>query len=444
MKKKGGASYGALLYDVLRWVIAAAVSVAVVFVLQTVYNLAGEKGIAYTINVPAPEEEGAAPAAAQIAYQHVEAPEASRENGVVTAQEWAAVYPEIVASYEANAENSYRVSYLEEDPYLINIYEGYGFAKDYTSAIAHNYTLEDVAKTERPHPLANCLTCKTADFTALVNQQGASAYSLEFDAVYPDMSENVGCYTCHENQAGDAGKLVVTHDYTIASLGDDMANISPATLACGQCHIEYYFDPETKATGAPYSGVASMNPDDMLAYYNEMGFADWTQESTGAKLLKAQHPEFETFMGEGSRHASMGLSCADCHMETVTSDSGVVYSSHSLVSPLASEGILATCVQCHGETDMAEKVHAIQESVTARETEIGNALSDLNDKLTDAVASGNYSEDQLEEIRDKYRSAQWYFDFVYVENSEGAHNSTLANSCLDKAEGFIEEALALI
>ena len=167
-------------------------------------------------------------------------------------------------------------------------------------------------------------------------------------------------------------------------------------------------------------------------------------QGTGAGMLKAQHPEFETYMGAGSKHAPMGLTCADCHMETVTAENGTVYSSHSLVSPLASEGILNTCVQCHGQTDMAEKVLSIQEAVTGRETEIGNALSELKDQIAAAVASGGYGEEQLSELRDKYRSAQWYFDFVYVENSEGAHNSTLANDCLDKAQGFIDEALALL
>jgi nitrite reductase (cytochrome c-552) len=36
-------------------------------------------------------------------------------------------------------------------------------------------------------------------------------------------------------------------------------------------------------------------------------------------MLKAQHPEIETYLGEGSIHAKMGLTCADCHMEKVTS-----------------------------------------------------------------------------------------------------------------------------
>ena len=41
-------------------------------------------------------------------------------------------------------ENRYVTDYLEQDPYLVNIYEGYGFAKDYGSARGHYYTLTDV------------------------------------------------------------------------------------------------------------------------------------------------------------------------------------------------------------------------------------------------------------------------------------------------------------
>ena len=37
-----------------------------------------------------------------IVYKQVEAPATSRENGVITADEWESVYPEIVASYRAN------------------------------------------------------------------------------------------------------------------------------------------------------------------------------------------------------------------------------------------------------------------------------------------------------------------------------------------------------
>ena len=403
-------------------------------------------GPKYTLTVNESAEGGASGPA--IEYKHVDAPAADRDNNLVSSEAWQEIYPEICASYEANGNNNYRVSYLAEDqdPYLVDIYEGFGFAKDYTSAIAHNYCLEDVANTERPHPLANCLTCKTADFTALVNNMGSEAYSLAFEDVVSNMHENVGCYNCHENQAGDGGKLVLTHDYTIASIGDEVeaGTIKASTAVCGQCHIEYYFNAENnKATTAPYENVDQMDPDAIYAYYQELDFADWVQESTGTRMLKAQHPETETFLGKGSLHAGMGLTCADCHMEKTVSDSGVAYSSHSLVSPLESQAILDTCASCHGSTDMKEKVHAIQKQVTDREKELGNKLADLKNKLAEANASGEYTEDELNAIRELHRAAQWYFDFDYVENSEGAHNSALANRCLDTANDYMDQALAL-
>lgn len=371
-----------------------------------------------------------------------EAPTPANENGIITADEWESVYPDIVASYKANSDNDYSVSYLEESPYLVNLYEGYGFAKDYGSARSHSYTLEDVGKTERPHPLANCLTCKTADYTKLVNDMGVEAYSYDFEETYAAMNESVGCYNCHENQAANDGELVVTHDYIINTLGDNMETIKPEVLACGQCHIEYYFNSDTKATSIPYDSIEAMDPEKILAYYDEIGFSDWTQESTGTGMLKAQHPEMETFLGEGSIHKDL-LTCADCHMADATAEDGTAYTSHKWESPLENEALLANCAQCHGETDMAEKVHAIQDEITARETAVGEKLSTLKDTLAEAVAGGEYSEEELAELRSLYRSAQWYFDFDYVENSEGAHNSTMAKKCLDKSEELIDEAMGL-
>ena len=376
-----------------------------------------------------------------IEYLEVEAPAPSSNDGTVNASDWASTYPYIVATMGDNSKNSYVISYLEEDPYLVNIYEGYGFARDYGSARGHEYTLEDVAKTERPHAKANCLTCKTPNFAKLVNDQGVSVYSMPFDEVMALMEENISCYTCHGNDAGSGGKITITHSYVDKALGDNQYSIDPATLSCGQCHIEYYFTPEDSETMMPYHSVEEMTPDAILAYYNEKDFADWTQESTGTRLLKAQHPEMETYLQ--GKHASV-LNCADCHMPIVQAEDGTVYHSHELLSPLEDETLLSSCASCHGDTDMVNAVHKIQESVTAREKEVGNRLSEFKSALADAVSKGSLSEEKLDEIRQIHREAQWYFDFCYVENSEGAHNSTLAFYCLDKADELITEGYRLL
>ena len=377
----------------------------------------------------------------EISYKEVEAPQATSKDGTINASDWEEAYPDIVMSMKANADNSYVTDYLEQDPYLVNIYEGYGFAKDYGSARGHEYTLEDVGKTQRPHPMANCLTCKSSNFAKLVNDMGVSVYTMEFDEVMGLLEENISCYTCHGNDAGSNGKIVVTHSYVYKALGDAMEEIDPAVLSCGQCHIEYYFTPEDKETMMPYHDVESMAPAEILAYYDSFDFYDWIQESTGAKMLKAQHPEMETFLS--GKHAAL-LNCADCHMPLEQAEDGTVYHSHLLVSPLESENALALCATCHGEEDVTEKVHRLQSRVTARETEVGDMLSEFKDKLADAVAEGKMTEEQLERVRKLYREAQWFFDFCYVENSEGAHNSELSFSCLDTAEKKIRQGMALL
>ena len=406
----------------------------VIFALLFLGGVVGGKNLVFKLARTTPLTSG------DVTYKTVDAPAATSKDGTISAADWAEAYPEIVATMGDNAKNTYTVDYLEQDPYLKNIYEGFGFAKDYLSARGHEYTLEDVAKTARPHPLANCLTCKTPNFAKLVNDQGVSAYKLSFDEALAMMEENVSCYTCHGNEAGNKGQLVVTHSYVTKALGDNAAAIDPATLSCGQCHIEYYFTPADKETMMPYSSVEEMTPEAILAYYDAMDFADWTQESTGAKLLKAQHPEMETFLtGKHAKMATMN-NCADCHMPLEETEDGTVYHSHELVSPLENESLLQSCAACH--KDVVSKVRSIQAEVTARETEVGNALSAFKDALAAAVKDGTLDEEALAAVQKLYREAQWFFDFCYVENAEGAHNSALATRCLDTSEQKINEGMA--
>jgi len=357
---------------------------------------------------------------------------------VVKADDWAATYADVYASYMKNAENEAIIDHVEEYPMISTVCEGMAFNTYYGSARGHYYTVQDVTSTGRPHALANCFTCKTPDFTAKVNNEGVSAYTISFEDMLAEVNESVSCYNCHANTPGE---LVVTHTYLADAMGDDFAALNAETASCAQCHVEYYFAPETKAVTLPYSSLETMHPDSILAFFEETNFADYTNPRTGVKQIKVQHPEFETYMGKGSVHASQ-FSCADCHMEKATNAQGEAYTSHYWVSPLASESIKASCAACH--PDLEGFVKGIQGKAEERTIAIGTKLEDLTNKLADAVASGNYTEDELNAIRALNRKGQFYWDFVFVENSEGAHNSRLTNECLDKAESFIDEALGLI
>ena len=362
---------------------------------------------------------------------------------VKTAQDWAAEYPEIYASYMANEENTEVHDYTKDYPMIPIIYEGMAFSKFYGSARGHVYTVEDVTSTGRPHALANCFSCKTPDFTAMVNEMGDAAYQIPFEDALKEINEPISCYNCHAN-TGD--ELVVTHTYLSDAMGADLDKVDARTLSCGQCHVEYYFAPGTKATTLPYQNLDTMTPDAILDYYNRtivdgQPFADYTNPRTGVRQIKVQHPEFETYMGAGSVHADT-FTCADCHMGEATAADGTTYISHTWISPLENDALMEnTCAQCH--TDLKGQVRAIQEETERRTYAVGYELEALTEKLVDAIESGNYTEQELDAIRAVARDAQFYWDFVFVENSEGAHNSALDKDCLNKAEALANQAMGM-
>ncbi len=363
---------------------------------------------------------------------------------VYSAQDWSAQYPEVYKTYMQNQENSEVTDYLEDYPMLRTLYEGYGFAISYSSARGHFYDIDDITETGRPHALANCFTCKTPNFTAMVNEKGDEAYRLAFDDVMQQVNEGISCYNCHANRPGT---VTVTHSYLTDAVGDDFEKIDACDLACGQCHVEYYFDPETKATTLPHTSLASMHPDEILNYYNNVllvdgqPFADWTNPRTGVRQIKVQHPEFETWLLEGSPHRDV-FTCADCHMPDGTKSNGAPFKSHYLTSPLDNPSLIANnCSKCHA--DLVSEVHAVQEKVEERTNAVGYALQELTDKLAEAAAGGAYTDAELDAIRSVARDAQFYWDFVFVENAEGAHNPSLTYECLDKAEALTGQAMGM-
>jgi len=362
---------------------------------------------------------------------------------VMSAQDWADTYPEIYASYLANNNNNEVHDHVEDYPMIGVVYEGMAFNKFYGSARGHTYTVQDVTATGRPHALANCFSCKTPDFTAKVNEMGDAAYTMAFEDMLAQVNESISCYNCHAN-TGD--ELVITHTYLSDALGEELKNVEAATLSCGQCHVEYYFHPNTKATTLPYTSLATMSPDNILEYFNNMQvngevFADYVNPRTGVRQIKVQHPEFETYMGEGSVHKDT-FTCADCHMGEATAADGTTYISHTWTSPLDNQALLnGTCAECHA--DLAKEVAQIQEEAERRTYAIGYELEGLTEKLVKAVESGRYTEEELNAIRALARDAQFYWDFVFVENSEGAHNSALTEDCLNKAEEKLNQAMAL-
>lgn len=378
----------------------------------------------------------------------VETPEAD-EFGVVVADSWKDIYPNQYNSYkanEANSPDSGKHNYLELYPALNTMYKGYAFSLGYDEASSHVYTLESVSNSPRTiqkEQLANCITCKTPQFTAKVGAEGDSVYSMKFNDLIGTFTEPISCWNCHEN---DPSQLKYGNAFWTNSMGADLDKVDAGALVCGQCHNEYYFNPDTKVTTNPYSGLDQMTPEAILAYYDEMGFKDWEHPLTGAAMIKVQHPEFETIYGGAQTSmAKLGYTCSDCHMGKATAEDGSEYTSHEWKSPLENQELLdSTCNTkgCHDDlaTQVADWQAAEEEQVIA----ISEKIETLCNKVGEMRDAGTIDDETLAKVQALHRSSQFYWDFVMVENSEGAHNPELTMATLEKAEADVDEALALI
>jgi nitrite reductase (cytochrome c-552) len=189
---------------------------------------------------------------------------------------------------------------------------------------------------------------------------------------------------------------------------------------CGQCHVEYYFKGAEKRLVFPWS--KGLKVEQIQAYYDEIGFRDWTHKDTGAPLLKAQHPEFELW-SQGI-HARAGVTCVDCHMPKI-SYKGSTVSDHWVRSPVLN--LKAACVTCHSkhdakvtEKELKDRVEQIQDRHWLIREQAMGALMGLIADLKAAKEAGK-GDAELKTARYLQRRAQFYLDFVEAENSTGFH-----------------------
>lgn len=366
------------------------------------------------------------------------------KTGIVDRKEWESTYPRQVAMFESNSDmsstkfgGSEPYSYLEKYPYLKTLYDGYGFAKQYDRARGHVYAVEDVLSTARPKKGASCLACKTSEFTdALLKDKGVSATNFE-EFAKDHVKVGFTCYDCHGETPGKLDVKRVHINEAMQIKGMD-SKIKDKELACAQCHTEYYMTKDENEVKLPWT--KGLGCKEAYEYYEESDFFDWEHPGTGAKLLKAQHPEVETF--SGSKHENMGLTCLDCHMQKVEVD-GKKVTNHHWTSPLKTD-MTNSCLKCHhNETkeQLVKGVESVQASVTKRTEEVGEKLNDYVVKLTAAKESGSIDADKLGKMQNVHREAQFYWDYVFVENGEGFHNTEKQLQYLNHADELVSKAL---
>jgi nitrite reductase (cytochrome c-552) len=236
----------------------------------------------------------------------------------------------------------------------------------------------------------------------------------------------VACIDCHDSQSMQlrvtrpgflegikkvkAGQGIAGYD-----VNRDASRQEMRAYVCGQCHVEYYFKGAEKRLTYPWDN--GLKADEILSYYEENGFKDWTHAESGAPALKAQHPEFE--MWNQGVHARSGVACADCHMPYQRVGS-LKISDHHVRSPLLN--VNRACQTCHHwtEDELRERVHTIQDRTFQVRNVAMDALIALIGDIK-AAKAGGASDQDLDGARRHQRRAQFLLDFIEAENSMGFH-----------------------
>lgn len=327
-------------------------------------------------------------------------------------------------------------SKIEEDPRLKTMWEGYAFARDFREERGHAYMLEDQLYTERQvvaKQPGTCLNCHASTYVAH-KKAGNGDVVAGFEKVnkmpYSEAKElvnhPVSCIDCHDSQTMQlrVTRPAFMEGIRAAKAHEGIENYDVNTMAtrqemrsyvCGQCHVEYYFKGEEKRLTYPWFN--GLKADEILEYYDQVGFKDWQHKLTGTPALKAQHPEFELW-SQGT-HARAGVSCADCHMPYKREGAQKI-SDHHVRSPLLN--VNRACQTCHKvpEDELRARVDTIQDRHWEMRNRAMDSLMNLIADLSAAKAAGR-SDADLKTARSLQRQAQFLLDFIEAENSTGFH-----------------------
>jgi nitrite reductase (cytochrome c-552) len=360
------------------------------------------------------------------------------------------------------------VQKLNSDPWLRAMWSGYAFSLDYRESRGHAFTLHDQDHTQRvaqrPQPGA-CLHChaavmplyrfvgegdEMAGFVEVSGMPWAEARNFTDDAGDPLVTHPVSCVDCHAPETMElrvtrpAFRLGIaalkahegTPDYDV---NRDASRQEMRTYVCAQCHVEYYFDPDNNRA-VRYPWDQGIRVEEVEAYYDAIGFSDWTHGATGGGMLKAQHPEFELW-SQGT-HAAAGVACTDCHMPYEREGARKV-SDHHVRSPLLN--LNRSCQTCHAvaEGELMDRVIRVQERTDALIDRAAAAVTDLITVLAAARALGA-DDPALAEALQAQRSAQWRLDYVYSEGSRGFHAPQEAARILAESIDFARQGERMV
>jgi formate-dependent nitrite reductase cytochrome c552 subunit len=207
-------------------------------------------------------------------------------------------------------------------------------------------------------------------------------------------------------------------------------------MMCAQCHVEY-----ACGSGTQWSDGKPVKYDDqrtnhfplknalqLLKHYKDLDFFDFKHAVTGARLIKFQHPEAETY--SGSVHDRAGVQCHQCHMPKQKGRDGKIFSTHGVVKP--KQNVKAACLGCHPDSTVEKKQYEMDSVINYTKGKMRKAeywLGQLIDSYATAQRMG-VTESVLIQAREKHEEAHVLWEYWTAENSDGFHNPDLARESL--------------
>lgn len=366
-------------------------------------------------------------------------------------------YPLQYASYMKNQEmadkdgdfggNKKGMQHSVKQPEILVNFKGMAFSKDYSEDRGHYYAMEDLMETKRIGPASKgaCITCKTPYLEKAFKEYGwgyASKPLSEMIEYSKKEHGSLSCAQCHDPETMDLRVINPAFHEAMQRKGIDVSKASREDMrsyVCGQCHVEYYFEPGTFKVVFPWD--KGMKPAETYAYYADTPnkFAgDWEHPDSKVQILKAQHPDFETW--STGTHGKAGVSCADCHMPYMRKD-GQKYSSHWMTSPM--RHLEDSCSTCHtqGTPYLKDRIKTIQANAWEMQHMAGMNVAKAHEAIKKASEAPNADQAKLAEARELVRKSQWYWDIVAAESSMGFHNPDQVITTCGQSNEFAHKAI---
>ncbi|MEE8625903.1 MAG: ammonia-forming cytochrome c nitrite reductase [Acidiferrobacterales bacterium] len=360
---------------------------------------------------------------------------------------WGENFPREYESYKKTSSTSFSskhggsvmIDFLKKYPNLVILWAGYGFSRDYNQSRGHYNAIKDIRNTLRTgkgNP-ATCWTCKSTDVPRLMNQMGIGVfYKDKWYNLGSDVVNSIGCQDCHDSQTMN---LRITRPALIEAFqrqGKDITQVTHhemRSLVCAQCHVEYYFKgKKEKYLTFPWDKGLTMEA--MEEYFDDVGHVDWVHALSRAKMLKAQHPDYEIYLT--GIHAERQVACADCHMP-YRREGGVKFTDHWIQSPL--NNIANSCQVCHreSETTLMKDVFDRQDKVLEVRGLVEDALVKAHIEAKTAW-DNSATEAEMEPIQKLIRHAQWRWDYATASHGGAFHSPVeslrVLGSALEKAQ----------